>query len=83
MNELGVHAFDIGQHQQLLDAGVFAQVAFEFGIGVAPLSGRLAEEGDIQQIGLAGIDDGRLCRRDGGGDEAGLDGVGVDAVVEL
>ncbi len=54
-----------------------------FGVGVAPLPGGLAEEGDVQQVGLAGVGDGGLRGRDLRRDEVGLDGVGVDAVVEL
>ena len=83
MDELGVQAFDVGEHEQLLDGGVVAHVAVELGVGVAPLFGGLAEEGDVEQVGLAGVGDGGLRGRDLGRDEVRLDGVGVDAVVEL
>jgi len=53
------------------------------GIGIAPLFGGLAEEGDVEQVRLAGIDGGGLGFGDGGRDEGVLDGIGVDAVVDL
>jgi hypothetical protein len=37
VDELGVHAFDVGEDEELFDGGVFAHVAVEFGIGGAPL----------------------------------------------
>ena len=83
VDELGVHALNIGQHQQLLDGGVVAHVAFELGIGVAPLLGGLAEQGDVEQVGLVGVGDGGLRGRDLGRDEMGFHRVGVDAVIEL
>lgn len=64
VDELGVHTLDVGQHQQLLNGGVFTHVAFQFRIGVAPLPGGLAEQGHIEQIGFVGVGDGGLRRRD-------------------
>ena len=83
VNELGVEAFHVGQHEQLFDGGVVAQVAIEFGFGIAPLPGGLPEHGDVEQIGLVGIGHGRLCGCDFRRDQVGLDGIGVDAVVDL
>ncbi len=80
---LGVQAFDVGEHQQLFEGGVFAHVAFQRGVGVAPLFGGQAEEGDVEYVGLAGIGDGGLRGCDGGRYQVRFDGVGVDAVVEL
>ena len=57
VDELGVEAFQIGQHKELLD-GMGAHVAVELGIGVAPLFGGPAEEGDIKDVGLGGVGDG-------------------------
>ena len=37
VNELSVHAFHVREDEQLLDAGVIADVAFQLGIRVAPL----------------------------------------------
>jgi len=45
VDELGVHALDIGQHQQLLDAGVFAHVAFKLGIGRRAIAWRSGRRG--------------------------------------
>jgi hypothetical protein len=47
------------------------------------LLGGYAEEGHVQNIGLAGIDDGSLLRSEFGGDEVLFDGVGVDAVIDF
>lgn len=55
MDELGVHGFDVGEDEQLLDSREFAHVAFELGVGVAPLFGGEAEQGDVEQVGLAGV----------------------------
>lgn len=83
VDELGVHAFDVGEHEQLLDGGVVAHVAFELGIRIAPLPGGLAEEGDIEQVGFVGVGGGGLGGGDLGRDEVGFHRVGVDAVVQL
>jgi hypothetical protein len=83
MDQFGVHALDVGQHQQLLDAGVIPHIAVQLGIGLAPLAGGLAEQGDIEQVCFAGIGDGGLSGCDGGGNQMRLDGVGVDAVIQL
>ncbi len=55
VDELGVHALDVGQHEQLLNGGVFAHVAFQFRIGVAPLPRGLAEQGHVEQVGFVGV----------------------------
>lgn len=60
-----------------------ADVSFGGGIGIPPLFGGLAEEGDVEQVRLAGIDGGCLRLGDGRRDEGVLDGVSVDAVVDL
>ena len=84
VDELGVHALDIGEHQQLLDGGVLAHVALQLGIGVAPLFGGQTKQGDIEQVGFAGVGDGSLCRwSTAAGIRCVLNGVGVDAVVEF
>ena len=83
VDKLRVHSFNVGQHEQLLDGGVVAHVAFELGVGVAPLLRSLTEERDVEEVGLVGVRDGGLRGRDLGRDEMGLHRVGVDAVVEL
>jgi len=82
-NENGVEAFEVRKHDQLLKRGMIADVALGIGMGITPLLGGAAEEGDIQQVGLAGIDDGGLRLGDGGRNERFLDRIGVDAVVDL
>jgi hypothetical protein len=62
---------------------VVADVALGIGVGVAPLFRGLAEKGDVEKIGLAGVGEAGLGLGDGGGDEGFLDGVGVDAVIDL
>lgn len=79
-DEDGVEAFEVGEDDELLQRGVIPHIALGGGIGIPPLFGGLAEEGDVQQIRLAGIDSASLCLGDGRRDEGVLDGVGVDAV---
>lgn len=69
MDELGVQAFKIGQHQQLLNGSVVAHVAFQRQIRVPPLFGSPTEKSDVEEIGLACIDSGRLHGGDDGWDE--------------
>ena len=83
VDEFGIHAFDVCEDEELLDAGVFAHVAFQAGIGIAPLAGCDAEEGNIQKVGLGGISHGSLSGGDFRRNEVCLDGIRVDAVVQL
>lgn len=83
VDELGIHALNVGQHEQLLDGGVFAHVAVQFRIGVAPLPGGLAKQGHVEQIGFVGVRDGGLRRRNLRRDEMGLHRVGMNPVIEL
>jgi len=62
---------------------VVADIALGVGMGVAPLRGGLAKEGDVEQVGFAGVNGSRLRLGDGGRDEGFFDGVGVDAVIDL
>lgn len=83
VDEFGVHAFDVGKDEKLLDAGVFTHVALQGGICVAPLAGGQAKERHIQQVGLGGIGHSRLRRSNFRRDEVCFDGIRVDAVVQL
>ena len=83
VDKLCVHAFQIGQHEELLDAGMVAHVAVQPRVSLPPLFGSLPKESDIQQVCLTGIGDGRLGRGDFRRNEVFFDGIGVDAVVEL
>ena len=60
-----------------------AQIAVQPRVGVAPLSRRPAEERHIEHVGLGGVGDGRLCRRDFLRDEMRLNGVGMNSVIQL
>ena len=82
-DENGVEAFEIGEDNELLQRGVIEEVALGVGMSVAPLFRGLAEEGDIEQIGLVGIDERGLLFRDARRYERLFDGIGVDAVVDL
>lgn len=82
-DEHGIEACEIGEDDELLQWGVVAEVALGIGMSIAPLLRRLAEEGDVEQVGFVGIDEGALSLGDGGRQERLLDRVGVDAVVDL
>ena len=82
-DEDGVQAFEVGEDDELFERGVVADVALGVGVGVAPLLGGLSEKGDIEEVGLAGINRGGLSLRDGRRKEGLLDGVGVDAVIDF
>ncbi len=56
---------------------------FFAGVLAAPLGGGLAEEGHVEHIGFTGVDETGLGFAQLWRDEVGLDGVGVDAVVDL
>jgi len=79
----GIEAFQIRKDDQLLQRSVVADIPVGVGMGVAPFSGGLAKEGDVGQVGFAGIDERRLLFCDGGGNERLLDGIRVDAVIDL
>ncbi len=64
-DEDGVQAFEVGEDDELFERGVVADVALGVGVGVAPLLRGLSEQGDIEEVGLAGINRGGLSLRDG------------------
>jgi len=64
MDELGIHALNVSQNQQLLDAGEVPHVAFKPGVGIAPLLRGLSKECHVQKISFVGVCDGCLCRGD-------------------
>ena len=82
-DEDGVEAFEVGEDDELLQRGVVADIAFGIGVGVAPLFRGLAEEGDVEEVGLAGVGEAGLGLGDRGWDEGFFDRVGVDAVIDL
>lgn len=58
----GIEAFKVGEDDELLDWSMVARITFGVGVGVAPLLGGLSEEGDVEQIGFAGLELAGLCR---------------------
>ena len=82
-DEHGVEAFQIGKDDKLFQRSVIADVSLGVRMGIAPLFRGLAEEGDVEQVGLGGIDEPGLGLRDGGRDEGFLYRIGVDAVIDL
>ena|GEM_PF-1185112 len=82
-DEEGVEVFQMREAHELGTGGVVADVAFVAGVLAAPLRGGLAEEGRVEYVGFTGIDEAGLGVGQLGRDEVSLDGVGVDAVVNL
>ena len=72
VDELGVQAFHVGEHEKLLHGSVVAYVALERRVRFAPLFGGLTEERDVEEIGFAGVGNGGLRGRDDGGNEVRL-----------
>lgn len=83
VEEHGVEAFEVGQHDELLEGRVVTDIALGFGMGVAPLPGRFAEECDVEEVGFVGVNQRGLAGGDGGRNQSFPDGVGVDAVINL
>jgi hypothetical protein len=52
--EDGIEAFQIGQHDELFQGRMITHIAFGGGMSVAPLLRGLAEEGDVEEVGLVG-----------------------------
>ncbi len=71
------------EHQAVEHDGRIPFAVGHLGMGIAPLLRGLAEEGDVEQVGLAGIHGGRLRFGDRRRDEGVLYRVGVDAVIDL
>lgn len=78
-----IETFEIGEDDELFQRGVIADVALGIGMGIAPLLRVLAEEGDVEQVGLVRVDEGGLFLAYGDRDQRRLDGIGVDAVIDL
>ena len=82
-DEDGIEAFEIGEDNKLLERCVIADISISVGMRIAPLLRGPAEKGDVEQVGFVGIDELRLSFGDRGWEERLLDGVRVDAVVDL
>ena len=83
VDEFRIHAFDVGQHEQLLDGGVVAHIAIDADVAVSPLLCRLPKQRDVEQVRLTGIGDRGLSGGDGRRNQVGLNGIGMDAVIEF
>jgi len=62
---------------------VVTDVAVGIRIRVALLRGGLPKEGDVAEVGFAGVNRSRLRLGDGGRDEGFFDGVGANAVIDF
>ena len=78
----GVEVFEVGEADELGAGGLVADVALVAGVLTAPLGRGLAEQSHVEHIGFAGINEAGLGFAQLRRDEMGLDGVGVDAVVD-
>ncbi len=79
----GVEVFQVREADELGAGGLVADVALVAGVLAAPLGGGLAEEGHVEHIGFAGIDEAGLRLAQLRRDQVRLNGVGVDAVVDF
>jgi hypothetical protein len=83
MNEMGIQGLKVGEVDKLRNIGFVADIAFMVAVFVPPLLRGFTEQGHVEQIRLAGLDEidllGRQLRRD----QDRLDGVGVDAVIDF
>lgn len=82
-DEEGVEILHIGEAYELVDGGIVANVAFAVGILLAPLACCDSEHCHVEHIGFFGIFVGGLFGCYLGWDEVLLDGIGMDAVVDL
>ena len=67
VNQLGIHAFNIGQHEQLFNCGVITHVPTKVRVAISPLFGGLAKQSNIQNICFVSVGSGRLSGRKCGG----------------
>ena len=82
-DENRIETFEVGEHHELLDGCVVADIAFGIGIGSAPILGGLPEECDVEEVGLTGVEQPGLRLGDCLWNEGVFDRVGMDAVVDL
>jgi len=83
VDENSIDAFQIRQHDQLFQCSGIAHVAGLAKVGLPPLRCGDTKQGDVEQVGFAGIHHAGLRPGQGRRDQAFLDGVGVDLVVDL
>ena len=78
-----VQSFEVRKAYQLRYVGFVADIAGAAGVLLTPLLGGFAEQRHVQQVGLAGVYQTGLLRGQRGRNQVRLDGIGVDAVVDL
>lgn len=83
MDQLGIHALYVCQYEKLFNRGMVSDVAFLVWIRTPPLGGGVPEQGDIQQIRFTGVGFRRLGWSHLRWEQMLMDGIGLDAVVEL
>ena len=59
-DEHRVEILQVGKADKLGDVGLVADVAALVGVFIAPLRGRLAEQGEVEHVGFAGVNEGGL-----------------------
>jgi len=55
LDVLGVHGFQVGNDDELRDGGTVTDIPLGVGMLLPPLFCRHAEEGDVDDVGLAGV----------------------------
>ena len=83
VDEHRIQVLQIGQAHKLRNVGIVADVAFKIRVGIAPLFGRHTKQRHIQDIGFIGIDQGNLPGRQFRWDQILLDGIRVNAIIDL
>ena len=83
VDENSIQVLQIGQAHELRNVGIVADVAFELRMGIAPLFGRHTKQRHIQYIGFVGIEQRNLPRRQPRRNKIFLDGICVNAVIDL
>ena len=78
-----IEIFQIDQANQLGGIGEIPNIAFFLRVLVSPLFGGHPEQGHIQHIRLAGVDQAHLLARKLRGNQVGLDRIGVNPVIDL
>ena len=83
VDEHRIQVFQIGEADQLRDIGVVSDISFQIRMAVPPLFCSHTEQGHVQNIGFTGIHHGDLLCGKLRRNQIFLDGVRMDAVVDL
>ena len=82
-NQHRVHAFQIGQADELVDGCMVSDIPIEVWVAVTPLFCSHSEQGDIEYVGLGRIYEVGLLGSDFLRNEVPADCTGVDMVVDF